>query len=447
MAHEQPHQAAPDRSTKQRRQLRRFHTESAAAADAEAIPDSGSDDELLEDIEGCAPVASASAERPGLSTEPAVNIGRMSGHCDAQLQSASDPADAQALQNHSAHATRSAHGSGAASAQAPQRVAAAVPGHGWQGSRPMHHSGEIGARVELSQLPLKQRLQSREAGGQGTPSDMRIDPLPASQQPLMQRAQARLQHAPREGGRQPRRAPPRFSADDIAAAPSQMPLAQRLKRKSRSPDADAEAGEASRLKTNGCEPALRVQQSTEQERLRQPAEEPEFRQDTPRRSWDVFPGQVKTPAMARSLAAVVPDSTRSAPDSSAGPQWRRRGDALQGSSGKSPLSLQRAAGAQRHSWEELQCASAARGAAYVLATPVVAHASSAAAGGVASTGLVLRRPLARRRQNVLDMCTPGMLHCFPLSSLHTTVAEMCPWVKNCLVFCNETRRRALAQRL
>ena len=311
--------------------------------------------------------------------------------------------------------------------------------------------------------------QLQESGGQhrgagpagGRHTQQAAQPIiAASQQPLRQRLQARMQHeAPCEAGTSARQALPGHGTAEGPAVFSQLPLAHRLERWSGSPEEHPQAGrqEASmapeqataRLSTEGGGPALsqlplvqRLKQgsrSTGKEPLSEICLRPEARRD----ELLGMPGEVakearqeqQTPQQYRQAAqeceppqeqlqtpavcpqpAVIPDSARSAAaqHASTDMRWRRRpwihADRLQQSlPERSPLSLQPALDSQQQENVEYLANSTVQGTAQALRTPVATHASTAAAGD-ASTDLQWRRPLARRPQACLNSCTPGMSH-------------------------------------
>lgn len=234
----------------------------------------------------------------------------------------------------------------------------------------------------------------------------------APDQPWAQRLQARLaQREQRDGTPVRRQAPPKFAGDEPAL--SQEPLAKRLKRKSWSPG-DPETEEGGQATEKG-ELTPAQQSSPPPDNADRADDEQTFMDSVPEEhaGWDDFQEQMQTPYDAASLRAShsMPDSARSAAGQPASSelQWQRlrpQRDGLIKDSGLSPYSLQQRENAQQPGWEGSLAASAAKRAAYMLATPAPVHASSAATAE-ASTELQWRRPLARRPQNFLDDSTPG----------------------------------------
>ena len=235
----------------------------------------------------------------------------------------------------------------------------------------------------------------------------------APDQPGAQRLQARLaQREQRDGTPVRRQAPPKFAGDEPAL--SQEPLAKRLKREFWSPG-DPETEEGGQATEKG-ELTPAQQSSPLPDHADRADDEQTFMDSAPEEhaGWDDFQEQMQTPYDAASLMALhsVPDSARSAAGQPASSELQRQRlrpqrDGLTKDSGLSPYSLQQRENAQQPDWEGSQAAPAAKSAAYVLATPAPAHASSAATAE-ASTELQWRRPLARRPQNFLDDSTPGM---------------------------------------
>ena len=299
--------------------------------------------------------------------------------------------------------------------------------------------------------------------------DSARDPLPRKSpgEPQRQRLQTGQQQSPWEAAVQPRQAPPKFSEGMHKVALSQQPLLQRLRRKSRSPDAHPELESSLKPLTGGApavgsragvdieasqeplaqrlnrkrrspeahtgasgQPALKkaghkseasVQQIRDQGKKQTPGRHiltdtaPEHDHDG-----DTCQDQLQTPHVHGKVqgAALVPQRANLDAGEEATPelQWRRpkpHRHVLEDSSGKVPPSQSHSKRPQQPEWgDDSQRDQAAHCTASELGTALTAHASSAAAAaaaaGNASTGLQWRRPLARRPQNVLDISTPGM---------------------------------------
>ena len=283
--------------------------------------------------------------------------------------------------------------------------------------------------IAASQQPLRQRLQVRlqhEAPREASMAAGQASPRPSmaegtavlSQLPLAHRLEGwcrSLEEHP-EAGRQeasmaPEQAAPRLSAEHGGHALAQLPLVQRLRQRCGSTEKAAVGEKRLRPEGRGDElpgmPGMRTVEAGQERHTPQ-----QHRQGA--HEWEPSQEQLQTPAVCPQ-PAVVPDSARSAAaqHASTNMRWRRpprmHADRLQPSlSGRSPLSLQQNLDGQQQENDE-SLAGSAQGTAQALRTPVATY-SSLAAAGEASTDLQWRRPLARRPQTCLNSCTPGMAH-------------------------------------
>ena len=282
--------------------------------------------------------------------------------------------------------------------------------------------------IAASQRPLRQRLQVRlqreapwvasMAAGQASPRPgMAKGTALLSQLPLAHRLQglSRSLEEDSEAERQeasmaPEQAAPRLSAGGGGHALSQLPLVQRLRQRCGSTEKELLGERSLRPEGRGdkllCMPGERTIEARQARHT--PQQHTQGAQE-----WQPPQEQLQTPAVCPQ-PAVIPDSARSAAaqHASTDMRWRRpprmHADRLQQSlPGRLPLSLQPALESQQQENDESLAAPTAQGTAHALMTPVATHPSLAAAGD-ASTDLQWRRPLARRPQACLNSCTPGM---------------------------------------
>lgn len=275
-----------------------------------------------------------------------------------------------------------------------------------------HQPGPQEASVQQRQAPPKFSEDTHSA--------------PMSQKPLLQRLRRRSRspqaHPETESCVEPfqREAPASRSGDGVDVVASQEPLAQRLRREGRSADGDAGPGAAGRPVLKRARPVLEatIQQSRDQGS--QHIAQQQFSTDSAPgeyNDWASHQDQlVHTPHLCNSAKAhaVAPDSARSGSGKDTTPElrWRRpkpSSPVLQDSSGRPLTSLGHSKHPQQPIWDDSQTDQAVQCMPPELGTPLMTHASSAgaAAPGDASTGLQWRRPLARRSQNCLNTCAPG----------------------------------------
>ena len=291
------------------------------------------------------------------------------------------------------------------------------------GSSPSKSPGQSsGQGLQAKPSPWEAGVQARQAPPKFCES---AHGAPLSQQPLLQRLRGKSRspdaHPETECILDPlqRGDPPTGSGGDRGTvAAFQEPLAQRLKRKFGSLDADQHAvgqptpGRAGRVLETFVQ-HLRcqgVEHMGEQHAIVDSA--PGEHTD-----WDKQEDQLQTPHLRSAVraAALEAQSAKSQAGQDASPElhWQRQKPCthvLQDSSGKLPRSLEHSRRPQQPDWDDSQADSAAQCAATEPATPLTTHASSAAAAPApeeASTGLQWRRPLARRPQNDAHVCTPG----------------------------------------
>ncbi len=288
--------------------------------------------------------------------------------------------------------------------------------------------------------PLRQRLQTRQ---QGSPLEAAVQPKQAppkfsegmhvvalSQQPLLQRLRQKSRspdaHPELERRLEPsHRGPPVMgSREGGELLISQVPLANRLTRKRRSPDAQTGASGQPALKKAGHMSEASVQQIREQGNEQTPGQHilTEAAPAEHEHDWETQQDQLQSPQVHSRVqgAASVPQSAKSGAGQEATPelQWRRpkpHRHVLEDSSGKLPPSQSLGERPQQPEWDDSQTDQAAHCTASELGTPLLTHASSAAAAAAAgdgSTGLQWRRPLARRPHNDLNVSTPGMTASF-----------------------------------
>ena len=302
---------------------------------------------------------------------------------------------------------------------------------------------------EPSGQPSRQCLQVRrqstpwEAGVQARQAPPRfsenVHGAPLSQQPLLQRlrwkSSSQGAHTETENSLEPlhREGPPARSGDEATLLASQEPLAQRLKRKCGSLEIHQQAGGQPVPGRAGHMLGASVQHIRCQG-VEHMAEQHTIADSAPgeHNDWDGQKDQLQTPHLrsAVEVAALEPQSAKSQAGQDASPElhWQRQQPCthvLQDSSGKPPHGLRHSKRPQQPGWDDSQTDPSAQCAASELGTPLMTHASSAAAApapGEASTGLQWRRPLARRPQNDLDMCTPGApFHFTYVSSYHSNL--------------------------
>ena len=294
----------------------------------------------------------------------------------------------------------------------------------------MHTQQAAQPGIAASQQPLRQRLQARlqheappdrnRAAGQAAPRLSTAGGTPGlSQLPLAHRlegwSRSLAEHPEagrQEAGTAPEQAAPRLSTESGGHALSQRPLVQRLRQVCGSTKRAAVT--VKRLRPEGRGDELPIMPGERAVEVRQARHTPQQHRQGAQK-WEPPQEQLQKPAVCPQ-PAVIPDSARSAAAQHASSEmrWQRpprlHADRLQPSlSGRSPLGLQQALDSQQQENDEFLAGSTAQGTAQALRTPVATHASLAAAGD-ASTDLQWRRPLARRPQTCLNSCTPGMAH-------------------------------------
>ena len=335
---------------------------------------------------------------------------------------------------------------------------------------------------------LRQRLHARQ---QQSPWEAAVQPRQAppkfsegmhevavSQQPLLQRLRQKSRspdaYLEPESSLEPlhRRAPAVSSKASGEVVASQQPLAHRLSRKRRSPDAHTGASGQPALKKAGHMFGGSVQHIGDQGNKQTP-EQHILTNATPaehERDWDTCQDQLRTPQVHSKAQGAAPltKSAKSGTGEEATPelQWRRLKPyrhVLEDSSGKLAPSHSHGKRPQQPEWDDSQTDQAAHCTASELGTPLVTHASSAAAAaaeGDASTGLQWRRPLARRPQNDLNVDTPGMtasflriLSCRGTYQSTYAPAPCWPWIclpalySSCLVDNGQYKKRMLHLRI